>query len=99
MKIINGIVLFGMFCLVLLFVAHLFMTGFATSYDVVEYDIGKEYFVYIDNDENIERVSLSENVKIMASDRNYVWICKETFFGLFTTTKYDLYLNESAIGN
>ena len=69
------------------------MTSFATSYDVIEYDMEKEYFVYIDNDENIKRITLNEDVKITASDRNYIWVYEKTYFGIFTTTEYDLYLN------
>lgn len=105
MKIINGIVLFVLFCCVLLLCAFT-STGDCSQYDIIECDMEKEYFVYIDNEENIERVSLNEDIEIMTSDKNYVRVSRTTYFDvfsitrdIFTTTKYDLYLNTSTINN
>lgn len=72
------------------------------EFDVIEYDIVNQYFIYADENKNINKISWdksgwnsdSSNVHITQSDRLYIKRIIQTD-GKYSNTKYILYINNT----
>ena len=72
------------------------------EFDVMEYDIVNQYFIYTDENKNIKKISWdnsgwnsdSSNVHIIQSDKLYIKRIIQTD-GKYSNTKYILYINNT----
>jgi uncharacterized UPF0160 family protein len=76
-------------------------------YDVVEYNLGSQYFIYIDNNDNFIRISYdstgwNSNPQVVAVIKsNETYVNKTTIsagaFGLVNVNEYELYINTTGV--
>lgn len=74
-------------------------------YDVVEYNLGSQYFIYIDNNDNLIRISYDSTgwnsnpqvVDVIKSNETYVNKTTISMGALGLVNEYELYINTTGV--
>ena len=102
MRLNNFLIIFFIIVVIVTVTGCINETTYTKRFDIIEYDLTQEYFIYVDDDEYINKISwdrsgwnsASSIVKIKQSNESYVE--KNVISdGAFSQTRYILYLNIS----